>query len=258
MLAFLVISFSCQAQEKDQTEFDKLNASSGWNLQLSDSCTGNWQGNWFMDGKLAKVENSEKGMNFIAGPVNRDDAHHAVLWTKKSFMGDIKMEYNYTRTDSQVVNVNILYIQATGIGTSPYDKDISKWNNLREIPTMSIYYNYMNPLHISYAAFPMVNSDPDNDYIRVRKYPITKDRTFDETEIPPAFFKTGLFLPGVIYKITVIKTNSKLFFQVEGEGVKKLYSWSLKDGQSPTEGRIGLRHMYTRSAHYNNIKVFVK
>jgi len=258
LLAILVISLSCQAQEKDQTEFDQLNASKAWNLQLSDPCTENWQDNWFMDGKLAKVENSEKGMNFIAGPVNRDDAHHAVLWTKKSFKDDIKMEFNYTRTDSQLVNVNILYIQAAGIGTAPYDKDISKWDELREIPTMSIYYNYMNPLHISFAAFPMVNNDPADDYIRVRKYPITNDRTFDETEIPPAFFKTGLFLPDVTYKITMIKTISKLFFQVKGEGVEKLFSWELKEGQSPKEGRIGLRHMYTRSAQYRNIKVFVK
>ena len=169
LLAFIVTSLSCNAQDKGQAEFDRLNASNAWNLQLNDPCTGNWQDNWFMDGKIAKVEQSEKGVNFIAGPVNRNDANHSELWTKKSFTGDVKMEYYFTRTDSQIVNVNILYIQATGIGTAPYDKNISKWNNLREVPKMSIYYNYMNPLHISFAAFPMVNDDPANDYIRVRK-----------------------------------------------------------------------------------------
>jgi hypothetical protein len=74
------------------------------------SCTGNWQDNWFMDGKFGKVEQSKKGMNLIAGAVNRSDAHHAVLWTKKSFTGDLKLEYNYTKTDTQIINVNILYL----------------------------------------------------------------------------------------------------------------------------------------------------
>ena len=258
LLAFILTSLSCQAQDKNQAEFEQLNASKAWNLQLSDPCTRNWQDNWFLDGKIAKVEQDEKGMNFIAGPVNRNDAHHAVLWTKQSFSGDVKLEFNYTKTDERIENVNILYIQAEGIGTEPYDLDISKWNNLREVPTMSIYYNYMNPLHISFAAFPMVNTDPENDYIRVRKYPITEGRKFDETEIPPTIEKTGLFQPNVTYRITVIKTATELFFQVKGAGVEKLYSWILKENQSPIKGRIGLRHMYTRSARYNDIKIFVK
>lgn len=77
-------------------------------------------------------------------------------------------------------------------------------------------------------------------------------------EIPPSYDKTGLFLPDVIYKITVIKTNSNLYLNVEGENVEKLFSRDLKDGQSPKEGRIGLRHMFTRSAQYRDFKVFVK
>jgi hypothetical protein len=88
-------------------------------LKFSDPCTEDWEDNWFLDGNIATVENTENGMNFKAGPVNRNDAHHAVLWTKESFSGDVKIEYNYTRTDSQTVNVNILYIQATGTGKGP-------------------------------------------------------------------------------------------------------------------------------------------
>ncbi len=240
------------------TEFEKENKSADWTLQFSDPCTDNWQDNWFLDGQIARVVNSEEGMNFSAGPVNRNDAHHAVLWTKESFKGDVKIEYNYTRTDTQRVNVNILYIQATGIGVEPYDKDITKWNDLRKVPTMSIYYNYMNPLHISYAAFKMVNDDPDADYIRVRKYPVLEEKTFADTEIPPSYDRTGLFLPGRTYKITVIKTDSNLFFNVEGRRDEKLYSWQLNSTSTLTEGRIGLRHMYTRSANYRDFKVYVK
>lgn len=246
-----------QFNQEEQNDFKNLNSSSGWKLEFSDECTTNWQKNWFLDGLIANVENNEKGMTFSAGPENRNDAHHAVLWTKESFKGDIKIEYKYTRTDSQVINVNILYIQAQGIGTKERDKDITKWNTYREVPKMSKYYYNMNPLHISYAAFPTKNEDPENDYIRIRKYPAEQGK-FKETEILPAFFKTGIFLPGETYKITVIKTNSKLHFNVKGKDVNKLYSWDLEEGQSPEEGRIGLRHMYTRSAQYRNFKVYVK
>ncbi len=51
------------------TEFGEVNQSPDWKLQFADSCTGNWQDNWFLDGQIARVENSEKGMNFIAGPI---------------------------------------------------------------------------------------------------------------------------------------------------------------------------------------------
>jgi hypothetical protein len=243
---------------KQKTEFEELNNSSDWNLQLDDPCTENWENNWFLDGLIAKVEQSDKGMNLVAGPVNRNDAHHTVLWTKQTFTGDIKIEYNYTRTDSQMINVNILYIQATGIGRDSFDVDISKWNKFREVPTMSKYFNYMNALHISYAAFEMVNDDPKADYIRVRKYPATEEIPFEDTEILPAYFKTGLFLPGETYKITVIKTGSMLFMNVKGKKLKKLFSWGLPAENQIAEGRIGLRHMYTRSAMYSDFKVFVK
>lgn len=255
-LLSMLLFLGCK--EKSQLEFEKVNRSRDWNLQLEDPCTDSWQDKWFLDGEIATVENSEKGMNFSAGPVNRDDAHHAVLWTKDSFKGDVKIEYNYTRTDTRVVNVNILYIQASGIGEDPYDVDISVWSDLRKVPTMSIYYNFMRTYHISYSAFKMVNEDPDDDYIRIRKYPVTEEITFDDMEIPPSFNRTGLFLPGETYKITVIKTGSRLFFHVKGEETEKLYSWPLEEADPINEGRIGLRHMYTRSANYSDFKVYIK
>ncbi|GJM34975.1 MAG: hypothetical protein DHS20C18_39760 [Saprospiraceae bacterium] len=243
---------------KEYDNFKELSESPDWKLQFSDPCTKDWQSNWFLDGQLATIKHGEKGMDFSAGPVNRNDAHHAVLWTKESFKGDIKIEYNYTRTDSQMVNVNILYIQATGIGRDSFETDISKWNEFRKVPTMSKYYNYMKTIHISYAAFNMVNDDPDADYIRIRQYPVTEKISFDDMEIPPAYYETGLFRTGVTYKMTWIKTKSKLYLKVEGNEMKKEYSWDLNKPESITEGRIGLRHMYTRSANYSDFKVYVK
>ncbi|MBX2876824.1 MAG: YesU family protein [Saprospiraceae bacterium] len=249
------IAMSCQVQKS--VNFNDLTAAADWKLQFEDPCTGNWQDNWFKDGLISSVQSSEQGMNLVAGPENRNDAHHTVLWTKLSFAGDIKIEYKYTRTDTQIINVNILYIQATGVGVEGRGKDISQWNTYREVPTMSKYYYNMDPLHISYAAFPMVNEDPTNDYIRIRKYP-AEEKKFSETEILPAYFKTGLFLPFETYQITVIKTGSNLFFKVQGQDTEKLFSWDLEKEQSPQEGRIGLRHMFTRSARYRDFKVFTR
>lgn len=258
MIFILLIALSCKDKKQEQWEFDRLNDSVEWTVRLSDPCTDNWQKHWFLDGELATVDNSDKGMNFRAGPVNRDDAHHAVLWTKKTFAGDVKIEYLYTRTDSQKINVNILYIQANGIGEAPYETDISAWSELRRVPTMSTYYRNMNALHISYAAFKMVNEDANADYIRARKYPATADTPFKQTVIPPSYDQTGLFLPGEMYQITVIKTDARLFFHVKSKTGENLYTWQLEDTESIKEGRIGLRHMFTRSAQYKDVQISVR
>ena len=61
----------------------------------------NWTDNWFLDGKYATVENSEDGMSFFS----RDRRLVMMLimlycGQKDSFKGDIKIEYDYIRTDS--------------------------------------------------------------------------------------------------------------------------------------------------------------
>lgn len=253
ILLFVSLSLTVKAK---QDEFDKLNVIQNWQLKFSDAGSKNWQDNWFLDGEIAKVEHNQHGMELIAGPINRNDAHHAVLWTNQSFNGDLKIQYDYTRTDSEIVNVNILYIQATGVGTEQFSEDITQWNDYRKVPTMSKYWLNMNAIHISLAAFPMVNDEPENDYIRVRRYPAANSNEFKGTEVDPAFNRTGLFKTGVTYKMTWIKARSQLLLQVEGDGVNKRYSWDLSGFESIIEGRIGLRHMFTRSSAYKNFKVW--
>lgn len=256
-LIFLLLlkSILISGQSADSVEFEAINQSSDWNLSFEDDCTEDWQSNWFLDGLRATVKNTNMGMVFSAGPEEGDHACHAVLWTTASFSGDIKIEYDYTRMDTRTEWVNILYIQATGI--PPNAKDISTWNHLRIIPYMRTYFRNMEALHISYAAYERDNLDMQNDYIRARKYPVLPGQKFSTTtEVAPSFFKTGLFTPGETYKITVIKTNQKLYFNVEGESGEKLYSWALSANQMVKEGRIGLRHMYTRSALYKDFKVY--
>ncbi len=258
-LIVFFFSISIFAQTTDEKTFEKLNNSKIWQLRMKDRGTKNWQSNWFLDGLHAEVKNSTKGMSFSTGTVERDDAYHAVLWTKGSFKGDLKIEYNFTRTDEKTIWAIILYLQATGIGIPPYDSDISKWNQLRETPAMKTYFNYMKAFHLSYASFENTNTDQNKDYVRLRQYPVKPGENFNtSTEIPNAFFETGLFKTGKTYKITIIKTAKTIYFKVTGKNISKLFSWDISQQPELDEGRIGLRHMFSRSAIYKDFSIYTK
>ncbi|MFA9191020.1 DUF1961 family protein [Flavobacterium sp. FZUC8N2.13] len=257
LILILLLSVSIHAQNADDKEFEILNKSKQWQLQFQDSGTKNWQTKWFLDGLQANIKNTKAGMLFHAGAKAGTDTDHAVLWTKKSFKGNLKIEYNFTRKDSATKWAIILYLQATGIGVAPYVEDISKWNPLREIPAMKTYFSNMKALHISYASFENDNNDSKKDYIRVRQYPVISGQNFNTTtEIPNPFFETGLFKTEENYTITVIKTSEKLYFKVIGKNTSKLFCWSLKNQPSLLEGRIGLRQMASRSALYKDFSVY--
>jgi hypothetical protein len=89
---------------------------------------------------------------------------------KASFDGDLRIEYEFTRLDTTVRFVNIIYIQATGSGEDGFGHDISEWSDYRRVPSMSHYFRNMHTYHISYAAFGTQNNDPDEDYVRARRY----------------------------------------------------------------------------------------
>ena len=244
---------SCTAQNK-QNDFETLNKSKKWNLVLDDDCTGDWTQNWLLDGKIATVENSSEGMHFSGGPEAGNDAHHAVLWTKESFTGDIKIEYDYIRTDTANKYVCILYIQATGNEEDQFSKDIMEWKAFRDVPAMRKYFENMNLLHISYAAFG--NEGDGFYYVRSRRYPKPHDKPFDITRIDPSYDYKGFAKTNQKYHITAIKLGHMLYFKMESENGEELFSWDYSNFTPITEGRIGLRHMYTRSAIYKNFKVY--
>ena len=52
---------------------------------------------------------------------------------------------------------------------------------------MSEYCNHMHLLHISYAAFKIGNADPQNDYIRARRYMPGTGKGLAETDIKPDY-----------------------------------------------------------------------
>jgi len=255
----LLLSASVAAEDhtpdpKMMEEYQKALARD-WQTEFSDSCTGDWQEQWFLDGKKATVENTPEGMIYTAGPTNKDNDSHAVLWTKKEFEGNIKIEFDYMRLDDVFCNVNLLYILATGIGEGPYDKDISKWSELRESPAMRIYLRHMNLYHISYAAIREKNPPDQQHYVRARYYPVTLVKKRHGTDYEPDYWNPGVFLTGKEYHVTAIKTEKYLFMHVTGDGKERLFSWDHTRFPLITEGRVGIRHMAMRSSRYANVEM---
>ncbi|MEO0334155.1 MAG: hypothetical protein AAF223_21210, partial [Bacteroidota bacterium] len=149
-----------------------------------------------------------------------------------------------------------IYIQATGIGTPPFKEDIGEWDSLRMVPTMSTYFKHMNTYHISFAAFGVDNEDADKDYVLARRYPVSPGGKFStETALKPDYYNTGLFKPGVQYHMTIIKKDDHLILKVESGSTEKLFYWDTSQFPPIKSGRVGLRHMYTRCAIYDNVTI---
>lgn len=225
-----------------------------WQPVFYDSCTDDWKKKWLLDGKKARITHSEQGMDFWAGSNRKEDASHAVLWTKESFAGDIRIDYEYTKIEDAIEAVTILYIQATGSGADGYEKDISQWADKRAVAAMKAYFNHMNTFHISYAAFDVGNEKPGVDYIRARRY-IPEKGGLGDTDLKPDYFNTKLFEQNVSHKITILKNGNDLFMYIQNEKKSLLCHWRTNKVPAITEGRIGLRHMWTRGARYKNFKI---
>ncbi len=73
-----------------------------------------------------------------------------------------------------------------------------------------------------------------------------------EMYFKPDYYPEGLFQPGITHKITVIKKDRDIFIRVQNP--EQTYYCHMTNPDLPivTEGRIGLRHMFTRSARYKN------
>lgn len=255
LLTFLIALVHPNLGNAQVSEF-KSNLKLPWEQVFFDNGSEDWQSRWFLDGQRAWIKNMKDGMLYSAGPIEKDDACHAVLWTKQSFSGDLKIEYDFTRMDNINKAVNIIYIQATGKMEGPYSKDIAAWSQLRTIPYMRTYYQNMNLLHVSYAAFTNDDAKEKADYVRARRYPVRPDQKFGkDTRVGESYDDTGLFSPGITYHVILIKKGPMLYMHVEGDGKSKLFSWDYADHPQITEGRIGLRHMWTRCSKYANFSV---
>lgn len=221
----------------------------------------NWQENWDLDGKLATVEHRDSGLFFSGGTITKTmdpeayHAHHAVLWTKQVFEGDLRISYEMTRLDSSTYGTTLLYLQAQGIGPEPYVEDISAWSKLREVPNMATYFEKMNLISLSFR-----------ENLRCKRYP-WKD---PQGEWYPG---KGLIDPKVEYsqletgKSYHVKVDKKdamvtlLLTEKETGRILVNHTWNsagVSKGIQPaiiTQGRIGLRHMSTKQFLYRDFKV---
>jgi hypothetical protein len=246
-LVFVLLSYAGLAQA----------GGGGWEIVFSDPGTGHWQDHWFVEGLKATVEYKEGGLVFTSGPVPKEQASHAVLWTKQGFKGDLRIEYDYTRLDSmtETTSVNILYIQATGLGTTQSPTDIYLSTAQREVPWMKSYFLNMNALHISYAT----TGPKRSHYVAARRYPAKDKGSFMQgTMVQPIYENVDLFKPGETYHITALREGNRLTFTAEHEGKTHSFEWDTSAFPPVTEGRIGLRHMWARSSRYQNFRVFEK
>lgn len=226
-----------------------------WKLAWSDDGAQDWKAGWFLDGDKSKVQNTPTGMVLTSGDVKDDNAGHAVLWTKQSFRGDLRIEYDFTRIDERTkhVAVCILYIQATGIGKEPYVADIFEWRDLRRSPKMSLYFNFMRCYHVSYAC----TGGADADYVRARCYP--SEGNFDrDTRVAPSYENVGFFKPGETWHMLFEKVGRQLTFTATRNQDKKNFTWDVSKFDAVDDGRIGLRQMHGRESRYANFKIFTR
>ena len=228
-----------------------------WKRVFEDSCRQDWTANWFLDGLKSSVRNTPEGMVLTSGVVTDGDAAHAVLWTKADFRGEIRVEYDFTRLDSVTAHpaVCILYLQATGTGEGPYEKDLFSWAKLREVPKMSLYYNNLNCYHVSYAC----TGGKDYNYVRARRYPA--HGSFDaDTRMLPSYDNVDLFKPGETWHLRFEKVGAQLTFTAVRVGTDDSHTWTWNTAGFPpiSDGRVGLRQMLGRQSRFANFQVFLK
>jgi len=232
----------------------------GNTVLFEDSMAGNWEENWFLDGKNVTLEHREGGLYFAAGTITKKQdrekyhAHHAVLWTKQVFEGDLAISYEMTRVDASDYGNTLLYVQAQGIGTPPYEEDIHAWKELRKIPSMDKYFTYMSLISLSFR-----------ENLRCKRYPLrdAEGNPYDGALLEPMEDYVGI-QPGKSYLVEVEKKNPQFTLRLYDAGSRKLLkqcAWDTSEnpaGQMPRlieKGRIGLRQMSTKQFIYRNFKV---
>ncbi len=250
MLPILTLVFSlfglqsfapAETSGDDARAFDEFRSAS-WREVFCDPCTVHWQDLWFLDGDDAKVSNDSKAMTIDT------ENGYAVLWTKPSFDGDLRIEYDFQRVDNVNHGVNILYIQATGDGQDGCDEDINKWSGRRRKAAMSDYFLTMHTYHISYAT-------DKNDYIRGRRYLPLTDNRLQGTELSGEITEAGLFDDKEWIHVTAIKRAKEIWIEFKHPKKTTLCHFENMDKPPVTHGRVGLRLMPGRMSRFKNFQI---
>jgi len=233
---------SAELSGRQNRQFDAMLAIDSWQTVFKDACTANWQSQWFLDGEFAKVNNDDQAMTINTAK------GYAVLWTKESFAGDLRIEYDFQRLDESQKGVNILYIQATGDGQGECTEDIRQWSHLRTQAAMSDYFQNMHTYHISYAT------DKD-DYVRGRRYLPLANRRLAGTQLSGEIKHAGLFNDKRWIHVTVIKRDQELWVEFAHPDRTIRGHFRNSDKPSVTHGRVGLRLMPGRLSRFRNFQI---
>ena len=251
-LAMSLCGFTFQDLSSDEL-FEKLNKLD-WKMEFTDSFEYDWEKNWVLDGKNARISTNNHGMSFWAGNRPWQDEDHAVLWTRKKFEGDIRIEWDYTRLDSTTNMVTIIYFHAEGNDSAGFDKNIHSWSHQRIIPSMKTYFDNMDLIHVSYAAFTN-DQKVGEQYLRARRYRPDLKTGLKGTDLGGFENINGFFETGVKHHLVLIKRGKDIVMSIANPNQQKVYRWSLDGQPDQSSGHIGLRHMYTRGALYQNFNV---
>lgn len=229
---------------------------------FEDSMAENWQAKWFLDGEKATLEHRDGGLAFLTEEsgidkrVDREpfDSQHAVLWTRESFAGPIRITYKYTRLPGCTWQ-KLIYIQAQGVGEGPFDEDIHAWKDRREVAVMSEYFNHMDLIGLSLR-----------NEVRCKRYPWNDLAGNDlEDEFLPRANHDGWPI-GHELDVVLEKRKESLLLRitdtVTGETVVD-HTWDLTDARVLEKrdpkyveaGRIGIRQMGGHKIFMRDFKV---
>ena len=245
----ILLCFVSIVQADNKDDFSSLKAKD-WQEVFSDKMTGtDWQEKWFLDGIHAKVSNSKEALQIDTSK------GFAVLWTKKEFKGDLRIEYDFKSLDGDKrKGVNIIYIQARGDGQEGYVEDITQWSEKRELAAMKNYFLNMHTYHISYAAG--TRGGRNNDYVRARRYMPLENKGLKKTELKGDYNQVDLFSDMEWLRIAIIKKNKKIWMEVKHPKTTKIFKFENVDKPGIEAGRIGLRLMTNRLSRFKNFQVY--
>ena len=224
-----------------------------WVLKFSDpgGTSGAAVTKYFKDGSTATVAYTANGLEINA------PSGHTVVWTKTSFTGDIRIEFDYKRLNVPRVGINegtLLVVNGWGLSrVCPVDQlthplDIRAW--ARPVATYDVYKFCMANQTVSFDNLDR-GTDPR---LTVRQNPGYHDMG---TIIPPKL------QTGVLYHVTVTRTGNTLKTLVK-RGTTVVASLtatlnpSLPGSQVSKFGYVGFRQMTGRRAAYRNIKIFTR
>ena len=230
-----------------------VEAAPPWVLKFSDPAgtPGAAVTKYFKDGSVGTVSYTAGGLdinapNRVGGPT--------VVWTKTSFSGDIKVEFDYKRLDIPRVGVSeasLLVLNGWGLTTvcrvdnTVHPLDIRTW--ARPVATYAFYQYCMTNQTVGFDNL-------DGGTIQrttVRQNPGYHDMA---TIIRP------MLQSGVYYRVTATRIGNTLTAVVKRgttavASVTAILNPSLPGSQVSRLGYVGFRQINGRHAAYRNIKI---